>query len=117
MSVRTLFLWFGLLGAPLAWMGQLIVGYGVEEAACSAAGAHWNLATTTWEAVVFAVAAGMAAASVAAALWICRATEPAQDPHGRIGFMACGGVAVGVLFLLLVLMTGSGVLSLDPCTR
>jgi hypothetical protein len=116
-SLRAFVLWFGLVGAPLAWTVQLIVGYGVEEADCSAAGARWNLDTSTWEAVVFSVAAAIAAASVVAALWSWRRAEHGGDARGRVAFMAHGGVLVGVLFLLLVLMTGSGVLSLNPCTR
>ena len=31
-------MWFGLLGAPLAWATQHITGYGLSEAACSPAG-------------------------------------------------------------------------------
>jgi hypothetical protein len=109
---RRLPLWFGLLGAPLAWTAQLIVGYGVDEAACSPAGARLHVGATAFEATAFAVTAIVALAAVGTALWQRR-----RAGGDRVAFMATGGVAVGVLFLLLILFTGSGVLSLDPCDR
>jgi hypothetical protein len=116
-SAGRLLLWFGLLGAPLAWTAQLIVGYGTDEAACSPAGARWHVGTGTFQAATFAATATVGVAAIGAALWMWRRAESGGDVRGRMLFMASGGVAVGVLFLLLILVTGSGVLSLDPCDR
>jgi hypothetical protein len=109
-----LLLWFGLLGAPLAWTAQLVVGYGASDAACGAAGSHWHLDEPAFQAVTFGLAAAVALGALAAALWEWR---QAGDGRGRAHFMASGGAAVGVLFLLLILFTGAGVLSLDRCAR
>jgi len=44
---------YALLGAPLAWTTQLVVGFGLTEAACGPAGRMWNIAIDTWESVIF----------------------------------------------------------------
>jgi len=41
--------WFGLLGAGLIWVVQLVVGFGVTVAACSAAGRVWGIDVDAWE--------------------------------------------------------------------
>ena len=35
--------WFGLLGAPLAWTVQLVLGFGVTEARCGVGGSRWGV--------------------------------------------------------------------------
>ena len=49
--------WFGLLGAPLAWAVQLVMGYGVTEARCNVGGARWGVGVDTWE-ISLMIAAG-----------------------------------------------------------
>lgn len=116
-TARTeLLAWFGLLGAPLAWAVELVVGYGWEEAACAPAGMRWNLGTTWAHAGVFAAAAAVALAALvsAASAWHA-ARRGAGDARGRVEFMSAGGIFVSALFLAAVVMTGGGTLALEPC--
>jgi hypothetical protein len=107
-------LWLGLLAAPAAWAAQLLLGYGAEEADCAAGSGGWDFSSHTVNAVLFAVAGAAALAGLAAALRSIPRAE--NDARGRVAFMACGGVLVSSLFGALVVMTGIGVLSLEPCT-
>ena len=46
MSVRV---WYGVLGAPLAWAVQLVVGFWIAQTACDRGGVEvdgWTLAVT-----------------------------------------------------------------------
>jgi hypothetical protein len=107
-------LWLGLLAAPVAWTAQLVLGYGAEEADCAAGSGGWDFSSHTVNAILFAVAGAAALAGLGAAVWGLRAAE--HDTRGRIAFMAFGGALVSSLFVALVVMTGIGVLSLEPCT-
>jgi hypothetical protein len=107
-------LWLGLLAAPAAWTAQLVFGYGAEEADCAAGSGGWDFSSHTVNALLFAAAGAAALAGLAAALWSLRSAE--HDARGRVAFMAFGGVLVSSLFGVLVVMTGIGVLSLEPCT-
>jgi hypothetical protein len=107
-------LWLGLLAAPAAWTAQLVLGYGAEEADCGAGSGGWDFSSHTVNAVLFAVAGATALTGLVAALSSVRDEEP--DARGRVAFMAFGGVLVSALFGALVVMTGIGVLSLEPCT-
>ena len=111
-------LWFALLGPPLAWAAQLVVGYGVEEADCGKAGEHWSLHTTAWEATLLALCGlvGVAGLGTAVALW--RGSERQEpDPRGRIAFLAVSALLIDGLFLALIVLTGIGTIVLDPCDR
>jgi hypothetical protein len=48
-------LWLGLLGAPLAWTAQLVLGYFAEDADCARGSAGWNVSSHAVNGVVFAV--------------------------------------------------------------
>jgi hypothetical protein len=109
--------WYGLLGAPLAWTAQLLVGYGVEEAACAPAGMRWGLGTGTWQLAV-TIACGLVAVggAAAAATLLRRVHRDAGDPFGRLGFMAAGGVLVSVVFVILIVLGGTSAVALPECT-
>jgi heme/copper-type cytochrome/quinol oxidase subunit 2 len=117
-------MWFGLLGAPSAWMLQFLVGYGLTQAACSQAGSHWNVAVdgitlaATLAGAVVAMLAGLAALKV----W--RDTRSAEGaggdeppPKGRIHFLATVGIVIAPLFLFMILMGGLGAISLPECQQ
>jgi len=106
--------WLALLGVPLAWTAQLVLGYGAEEADCAPGSGSWDFSSHTVNAVLFAVAGAVALAGLAGAMWVL--LHPPVDARGRIAFMALGGVLVASLFGALIVMTGVGVLSLEPCT-
>ena len=112
-ATRT-FLWLSLLGAPLAWTAQLVLGLGVEEADCSAGGAHWGLHAPAWNAgaTIAGVAVGVAGTLAAVAL-----LRRAPDPRGRTTFLAEAALLVNGLFLALILLGGIAALILDPCDR
>jgi hypothetical protein len=108
-------LWLALLGVPLAWTAQLVLGYGAEEADCAPGSGSWDFSSHTVNAVLFAVAGAVALAGLAGAMRVLLHPPPV-DTRGRIAFMALGGVLVASLFGALIVMTGVGILSLEPCT-
>ena len=107
-------LWLGLLAAPLGWTAQLVLGYGAEEADCAPGSGAWDFSSHTVNAILFGVAGAIALSGLAAAVWALRRAP--EDVRGRIAFMALAGVLLSSLFGVLVVMTGIGVLSLEPCT-
>ncbi len=110
---------YAVLGAPLAWTAQLVVGYGLTEAACGPAGRTWDIAVHAWEAVIFALALATAAGGWAAALALHRAVGRGDldDPNGRLRFVTTIGLAIGAIFVALILYTGTGVLTIEECRR
>jgi hypothetical protein len=109
----SLLLWLGVALPPLAWTLQLVAGYWVEEAACGSPG----LDGTVWQAVTFVVAGALGAAGLAAAAVTFRAVRAgAGDARGRVAFLAVTSLSAALVFALGIVMTGVGVLSLDPCT-
>lgn len=104
-------LWLGLLAAPAAWTAQLVLGYGAEEADCAPGSGAWDFSSHTVNAILFAVAGSASIAGLAIALSSMR-----REGNGRVAFMAYAGVLISALFGALVVMTGIGVLSLEPCT-
>jgi hypothetical protein len=116
---RTLLLWFGVFGAPAAWTLLLVVGYGFEEVDCSRGSRHWSFDSWVANLVLFAVTAVVAAAAAAASVWLWRGMQraPAADVRGRLEWTAFAGMLVSGLFLALIVFTGVGISSLDPCRR
>jgi hypothetical protein len=106
--------WLALVGVPLAWTAQLVVGYGAEEANCAPGSGRWGFSSHTVNAILFALAGAVALLGLAAAVRVL--LQRPVDARGRIAFMAFGGVLVASLFGALIVMTGVGVLSLEPCT-
>jgi hypothetical protein len=106
--------WFALVGVPLAWTAQLVVGYGAEEADCAPGSGSWDFSSHTVDAILFAFAGIVALSGLAAAVRVL--LHPPVDVRGRIAFLALGGVLVAALFGALIVMTGVGALSFEPCT-
>jgi hypothetical protein len=109
--------WFALLGPPLAWALQFVLGYGVTEAACPPGKATgsvngWTIALTVAAALV-TVLAGLSA------IRVYRATSDVEldgaPPEGRIYFMSIVALTITPLFLAIIVMNGVGVLALDKC--
>ena len=130
-------LWFAVLGGAVAWSAHLLLGWGLEEIACSPVSAGpdvLGVSLSVWIGVLTGV---LAAVTVAAGLLAYRfwrqsgATDPNSriepgggDPEpqerirgGRAGFMALFGLAANALFLLIILYGGVSLLLLRPCTR
>jgi hypothetical protein len=102
--------WFGLLAAPLAWTTQLVLGFGVTQAACGAGGRVWRISITPWEigltvgAGVFALAAQGCAATLFRRLRGVRADDP--GPPGRLYFFSIAALFGNTLFLVAIALTG-----------
>jgi hypothetical protein len=130
-------LWFAVLGGAVAWSAHLLLGWGLEEIACSPVSAGpdvLGVSLTVWIGVLTVV---LGAVTVAAGLLAYRfwrqsgAADPSTriepgggDPEpqslirgGRAGFMALFGLAANALFLLIIVYGGVSLLLLRPCTR
>lgn len=106
-------MWYGVLGAPLAWAVQFVIGFWIAQSGCDRGGVSidgWTLAVTL-------VAAAAAIGSELAAIVVYRATKDAgnEPPAGRINFLATIGMTIGPLFLAIILMSGLGVVVLPNC--
>ncbi len=110
--------WFGLLGAPVAWTVQHVAGVAFTLADCSEGGtsAPVNLLT------VIVTAAGVATAVLAelSAISVFRTTRGAGDaepPASRVHFLSVVGLAIGPLFLAMMLMSGLSSVLLTDCLQ
>jgi hypothetical protein len=119
-TVRPGLLWFGVLAAPLAWVVQLVAGYGLEEAACASDLSSSPVLDVDSEpaiAVVSAVALAVAAAGGLAALagLLSVRSDPGADPRGRLAFMGVFGLLASGVFLAVIALGAVALLSLDVC--
>ena len=112
-----LLLWFAVLGAPLAWALQHIVGYALTEVRCDEQGTRLHL--DAWTIAVTTVALAIGALAAASAIAIYRSTRDAgkEPPGSRVHFLALLGITVAPLFLCLILMSGLGVVVLVDCRQ
>jgi len=111
--------WYALLGPPLAWAAQLVVGYGYTEAACGGGGVAAGIGLHPWEATV-AVAAALVAGggwASAIALHVASGRGELDDPLGRMRFVSTIGIVIGGIFLTLIVFTAAGALTLEGCRR
>jgi hypothetical protein len=109
--------WFGVFAAPAAWVVQFLVGYGVTEAECNAAGIRWSVPVHTLTVVATVVAALVALAGWGAAALAFRGSRGAssEPPAGRVHFLAAIGLTTSPLFLLVIVWSGVGSLVLEQC--
>lgn len=118
-AVSSVLLWFGVLGAPLAWAGLHVVGFGASTAACSDFGAQHSVDPNVW-ALALTVATGLVAAGALAAalvVWVATRTEDNAPPVGRMHFLATLGLILGPLFLFMILLAGLGATVLPQCVQ
>jgi hypothetical protein len=110
--------WYGLLGAAIAWSVQLVVGYGVTVARCSTGG-DFGLPVDTWEVLLVVGAAAFALLGEAAAIAVFLATRRLEHdgppPDGRRHFFASAALVGNVLFLMIILLSGIGIVAHSPC--
>jgi hypothetical protein len=113
-----LFQWYGLLGAAIAWTVQLVLGFGVTVARCGAGG-DFGLPVDTWEILLIVVAGTFALLGEAAAIAVFLATRELEHddppPDGRRHFFASAAVVGNVLFLMIILLSGLGIVAHSPC--
>jgi hypothetical protein len=111
-----LLLFHGLLAAPLAWSAQLVVGYGIGEADCSAGSRRWGIDSEAAELALTAAAGAIALTGLLTAAWLLvEERRQGGDDRGRIAFMAGGGVLVSAIFVALILLGGIASLAISHC--
>lgn len=101
-------LWFGALGAPLAWFAMLYVNYGLEEVIACSRGARpmaeiWGVGLRSF---VLLVNGGLFAVAVAALLvsviWFRRLRDADESVGGVGRWMALAGIINSVTFGLVL---------------
>lgn len=112
-------MWFGLLGAPLAWTVQHVVGMGLALAACTERMRPEGVPVDPWTIVATASAATITVLAGLAALAAFRATSGGDDepPGARIHFLATVGIVVTPLFLAIILMSGTTAVLFPTCQQ
>lgn len=109
-------LWFGTLGAAVAWFVHLIVVYVLVPVTCAIGGPG---AMYVASAVLLGVA--VAGGSVAFQSWHQMSEAERGNLLGemegtRRGFMIYGGLLASGVFLLAILLAIIPIFFLDPCT-
>jgi hypothetical protein len=120
-GAQELLQWFGLLGAPLAWTVQLVVGYGVTEARCDPGSSRWGVGHDTWQVLLMVAAGAVVIAAEAASVLVYAATREVSysdaPPLGRRHFFATASALVNVLFLAMILMSGLAAVDHELCRQ
>jgi hypothetical protein len=111
--------WYGLFGAALAWSAQLVVGFGVSSADCTAASRRWGLDVVAWIVVLTVVGlvlAGLAELAAIQTLLAARRVEyDSAPPQGRRHFFAYAAAIGNVLFIAAIVLNAVGALSNSTC--
>lgn len=118
-----LLLWFGVLGAGIAWSLHTLVGWGIDETVCRSG--HTEMLGVPLRGVLLASTAlflvvALASTAVAYRLWrrltnVKADDEVAQLRLGRASFMAVSGFTAGLIFSLIITLGGVGVVSFPVC--
>ena len=113
--------WFGLLGAPLAWTVQLVLGYGVTEARCNVGGSRWGVDVDTWEITLMIAAGAVVILAEVCAVVLYYVTRDVlydgQPPLGRRQFFVAASSFGNVLFLMIILLSGIAAVDHVPCRQ
>ncbi len=104
-------MWYGFLGGAAAWALQLVLGYGIEDSACSQGSSD----TKSWIVLVTVLLGAAALASSAAAFLTWRWADRRGDTRGAVSFLAVTGIFAGLFFLVLIALGGLQLVSLDSC--
>jgi hypothetical protein len=109
---RRFLIWYGFLGAALAWSLQLVIGYGIEESACAQGGSD----TEPWIVLVTLALGAVAAGSLGAAFLSLRGARN-RDARGVARFLAAAGLFAGIFFLVLIALGALQLVALDSCDQ
>ena len=116
---RQLLAVYGVVGAPAAWVVELLGGYGTQETACSVGSGspglsgNANTAIGVLTVAMLLVALGSAFAARATARAID--AEAIADPRGRVAFMAKVGTVASLLFALAIVLSGIPIFAIESC--
>jgi len=108
---RPLLMWYGFLGGALAWSAQLVLGYGIEDSACS----QGNADTKGWIVAVTVLLGAVALGSSGAAFLTLRWAERRGDARGAVTFLGLTGILAGIFFVVLIALGALQLGSLDSC--
>jgi hypothetical protein len=113
-SSGVLRLWFGVLGAPVAWAIQLGVVYGAMPYVCGQA--NWFVLPATVSAAAFAIA--LVALRIAYRIWRVTGSshhaEGAAEP-GRNRMLALLGLGASGFFAIVIVVQALPLFMLEPC--
>ena len=113
--------WFGVFGAPFAWVVQFLTGFGIAIAACAPPGSSRPVAIDGLALAATIAAAAVAVLAGASAFAVLRQTREASDddapPPGRLHFLAVVGLTVTPLFFFIIVLSGLGVVTLENCRQ
>jgi ABC-type uncharacterized transport system permease subunit len=111
--------WFGLFGAALTWTVQLVVGFGVTIARCGPANAVLGVDVKAWEVTLMAAGIALVLLAEGAALSVLWETrnvdESGPPPEGRRRFFAVAASIGNLLFLVIIVLSGTGAIVHEPC--
>jgi hypothetical protein len=112
-------MWFGLLGAPVAWTAQHWATFSLSVLRCSAAG-DASLPLHGLNVVASVVAAAVAIGALAASIAVFRATgeDAGEQPRrARMHFLATIGMTVSPLLLAIIVLNGVAGGVLEVCRQ
>lgn len=115
-----LLMWAGVWAGPVAWALQHAAGVMFGIAQCNPNGTRWNVPLRTWDVLAAAGGAAITVAGIVAAIAAFRGTRDrseAPPPGSRIHFMAAMGLAIGPLFLAIIVLNGLGTGLNDVCRQ
>jgi hypothetical protein len=113
-SPRFLLLLAGACIAPIFWLGQMMLGYGVTAHACYSGNHPQAIASApTLGAMIltFNIIATIAAASGGGVAWWCWR----QDPRGVYRFLALWGMFSSLCFFCAIVFNVIASMTVPPC--
>jgi hypothetical protein len=130
MTIKTLRRWAGLVGAPMAWLAQVMLSETLSSYACYPH--RTPLTAPLWSHIPLIVAAidvaclgaGAVCAAITWAEW--RDTRRKAGPHGdyviesgesRDGFLVMLSAMSSFIFLVAMLFTSLAVIFVSPCGK
>jgi hypothetical protein len=117
-------LMFGIAAAPIFWLGQLMLGYGVSAVACYgsdhptviASGASLRAALVLFDAVaIVAAVAGLAVSSMCLRALGGEGENARATGESRARFMALWGVLSSLWFLAAIVFNAIGSVTVPLC--
>ena len=121
MTIRRLSVlqWFGFLAGGAIWFASFLAGAGASIAGCNPASGRWGIPHDTVELSLLVFAAAVICAAEAAAIAVFRATREVEEsdppPSGRLHFFAIGAMLGNLLFLVIILLTGTATIVDRAC--
>lgn len=116
--------WFGVLGGPVAWAAQFLLGMQFGLARCESPDGRFQFSVHTIAAVLAATGVLVGVLAELAAISAFRATRPDQHSQqaaditmGRLHFLAAVGITVNPLTLTICAMVAVGVPLLGLCQQ